>query len=70
MNGLEIQHVLDLIDCSIHANMVSVRGEIVKYLEEHGDELAAEVAKNGFGFIPTQLGPVKISQADLEAEYA
>jgi hypothetical protein len=70
MNGFDIQRALDLIEGSIHANMETVRGEILQYLEEHGDELAAEVAKSGYCIVPTHLGPVKISQEDLEAEYA
>lgn len=67
MSGLEIQHVLDLIESSIHANMDSVRDEILHYLQENSDQLAAEVLKNGYAIIPTHLGPVRISEDDLKA---
>lgn len=70
MNGFDIQRALDLIEGSIHSNMDSVRGEIIQYLEQHGDVLAAEVASRGYCIVPTRLGPVKISQEDLEAEFA
>jgi len=70
MNGLEVQRMLDVIDGSIHANMDSVRVEILEYLQENGDALLGEISKNGFGYIPTRLGRVKISADDLKAEYA
>jgi hypothetical protein len=70
MNGMEILRMLELIDGSIHANMDSVREEIVAYLNNSGDELLEEISKNGFGYIPTRLGRVKISEADLKVEYA
>ena len=67
MNGIQIEHVLDLIDCNIHTNMESLRGEILQYLLEHGDALAREISEKGYGEIPTHLGPIRISKEDVDA---
>ena len=66
MNGIQIERVLSLIDCSIDANMLSLHGEILNYLREHGDELAREISERGYGEIQTRNGPVRISKEDME----
>jgi len=66
MNGIQIEHLLSLIDCSIDANMLSLHGEVLNYLKEHRDDLAREILENGYGKIQTRIGPVRISKEDLE----
>lgn len=70
MNGFEIQHILDLIDGSINVNMDAVRLDILKYLNDHGDELLDAIDRDGYGTIPTQYGPVKITKDDLKVDFA
>lgn len=67
MNGIQIEHLLDLIDSNINASMELVRPQIIAYLTEHGDDLARQIAENGFGVIPTSAGEVKVTQEDLKA---
>lgn len=70
MNGIQIERILDLIDCNIHTSMENLHGEILKYLREHGDELAQEISEKGYGEIPTRSGCIKISKKDVEAAAA
>lgn len=70
MNGIQIERVLDLIDCNIHTNMEDLHGEVLQYLLEQGDKLAQEISEKGYGEIPTHLGPVRISKEDVEAAAA
>ena len=70
MNGLQLEGVLALIDCNIHSNMDFVRSEVVAFLRDHSDDLAHQIADNGYGIIPTQIGEIKVSREDLEVTYA
>jgi hypothetical protein len=67
MNGIQIERVLDLIDCNIHTNMDSLHSEILTYLLEHKDELARQISEKGYGEIQTHVGPVRISKEDVDA---
>lgn len=67
MNGIQIEHLLDLIDSNIQASMELVRPQILKYLTDNGDELARQIAEKGFGEIPTSAGVVRVTQEDLKA---
>jgi hypothetical protein len=66
MNGIQIERMLDLIDRNIHSSMESMRAEILRHLQEHGDDLAREISENGYATIPTQLGSVRVSREDLD----
>lgn len=67
MSGIEIEHVLSLIDESISSNKAEVRRDILNYLQTHGNELAHEIVEKGHGYIPTRLGQIRISQKDIES---
>lgn len=67
MNGSELERVLNLIDNNIQSNMESVRGEVLKYLQEHADDLAEQISNKGFGIIQTHIGDVTVSKSDIEA---
>jgi hypothetical protein len=67
MNGIQIEHLLSLIDGNIQTSMQWVRPDIVDYLSKHSDDLAQEIAHNGYGVIPTRAGEVKVSREDLKA---
>jgi hypothetical protein len=67
MNGIQIEHVLGLIDSNIHVNMESVRSEILEYLTVNGDTLAQQISERGYAVIPTRVGEVRVSQEDLKA---
>ena len=70
MNGIQIERVLDRIDCNVHAGMQSMRAEILDYLRDHQDDLAREISEKGYGEIPTRIGSVRITREDVEAVYA
>ena len=70
MNGFQIEHVLDLIDGNIDSNMEFLRPEILRYLMEHGDDLAREISEKGYGDVPTRIGSIRISKEDVEAAAA
>lgn len=67
MNGTQIEHILELIDCNIDASMKNLHPEILAYLSDHLDDLAIQISENGYGEIETSLGPVRISKEDVEA---
>ncbi len=70
MNGIQLERVLNLIDNNIHSNMESVQAEVLRYLQDHADELAEQISNNGFGIIQTHIGNVTVSKSDIEAIYA
>jgi len=67
MNGTQIEHLLGLIDANIDASMQELHPRIVAYLQEHFDEVAQQLAKQGYAEIETGLGRVVISKEDVEA---
>jgi hypothetical protein len=70
MNGIQLEGVLNLIDSSIHSNMDLVRAEVVQFLQDHADQLAEQISKQGYGTITTQIGQLRVTKEDLEAVYA
>lgn len=67
MNGIQIEHMLDLIDCNIDSSMREVYPEIVKYLRDHMDDLARQISDHGYAEIATSVGTIRISKEDVEA---
>lgn len=67
MNGIQIENILTLIDRNLENSMESVRGEVLHYLQDHGDALARDISRNGWAAIPTRLGDVKVTRKDLAA---
>jgi hypothetical protein len=67
MNGIQIESMLTLIDRNIQSSMDCVRDEVLRYLQDHGDELAREISRSGSAIIPTRLGDVKVTREDLAA---
>jgi type I restriction-modification system DNA methylase subunit len=70
MNGIQLEGVLNLIDSNIHSNMDLVRAEVVQFLQDHADQLAEQISKQGYGTITTQIGQLRVTKEDLEAVYA
>ena len=67
MNGVQIEHILYLLEQkSADKNRPMIRRELVEYLESHMDEVATRVANKGEMTIPTSLGGIKLTLADLE----
>lgn len=67
MNGIQIQHVLSLLEeKSAYKNRILLREELVKYLELHMNDVAKDLATNGETTIPTSLGGIKLTTKDLE----
>lgn len=65
MNGIQIERMLDLIDRNVSTSKEMMRGDILHYLQDHGDELVNEISEKGYGTIPTQLGSVTVTREDL-----
>jgi DNA topoisomerase VI subunit B len=67
MNGIQIQHVLSLLEeKSAYKNRILLRQELVKYLELHMDDVAKDLTTKGEATIPTSLGGIKLTTKDLE----
>lgn len=67
MNGMQIDHLLGLIDANVDASMKTLRPEIVAYLSENIDKVADQIEQDGTAEIPTRYGTVTISREDVFA---
>lgn len=66
MNGIQIEHVLNLIDDNIVRNRQQIRHEVLSYLEQHPDDIAKKLAEDGQILIPTSYGKIKLTTEDLK----
>ncbi len=65
MNGLQIEHILDLIEQKSRQNRPLVRREISGYLRGHEEVILDQLAKYGEASIPTTFGSIKLTTEDL-----
>ena len=65
MNGIQIEHILNVIEEKSDQNRAVVRQEIAAYLQEHMQDVAKDIAINGVALIPTTLGEIEITMKDL-----
>jgi hypothetical protein len=63
MNGMQIENILQLIDC----NIALTRDEATKYIRLHRNEVAQSLAVAGTATIPTSAGNINLSIEDLKA---
>lgn len=62
MNGLAIEHVLDLIDANIDLS----KREVLRYIADHEDEIVRQLQEHGEAKIPTTGGIVTIPVSALK----
>ncbi|WP_158821067.1 hypothetical protein [Granulicella sp. S156] len=65
MNGIQIEHILNVIEEKSDQNRAVVRQEIAIYLREHMQDVANDIASKGVARIPTTLGEIEITMKDL-----
>ncbi len=67
MNGVQIEHILNLLEeKSADRNRPMLRREVVTYLESHMAEVAGRLVESGEVTIPTSFGGIRLTKADLE----
>ena len=65
MNGLQIEHILDLIEQNSARNRPLLRQEISGYLVENEETILTQLARFGEASIPTTFGSIKLTRDDL-----
>ena len=63
MNGQQIESMLNQIDENIDLS----RDEAMRYIRSHQDELASQLATQGYAMVKTNAGDLRLSVEDLEA---
>ncbi|HEY0264199.1 MAG TPA: hypothetical protein VGC07_06730 [Granulicella sp.] len=65
MNGRELEHVLSLIDENVSANQALRCSEIFRFIENHEDEVLAQLREHKAAQIPTSFGDITLNLSDL-----
>jgi hypothetical protein len=70
MNGIQIEHILNLIEDKTAANRNIIRREVAEYLKLNMREVANAIALSGQVVIPTTYGGIKLTTEDLHLAVA
>lgn len=68
MNGIQIEHILNLIEDKAESNRYSIRREVTDYLKDktHMRAVVQELAEKGQVAIPTTYGGIMLTTEDLK----
>jgi len=66
MNGIQIEHVLNVIEDKSASNRGTIRREAAVYLRDNIVDVVNNLASDGETIIPTSYGGLKLTKADLE----
>jgi hypothetical protein len=68
MNGIQIEHILNLIEDKAESNRYSIRREVTDYLKNETNmrDVAKELAEKGQVVIPTTYGGITLTTEDLK----
>jgi hypothetical protein len=67
MNGLQIEHLLNLMEENAPFDQEKARGELAEYLTNHTADVAADLQKHGEAVIRTPSGTFWLTKEDLVA---
>jgi hypothetical protein len=70
MNGIQIEHILNLIEDKTENNRHTIRREVAEYLKLHMQEVADGLASDGQVVIPTSYGSIRLRTEDLRLAVA
>jgi hypothetical protein len=65
MNGWELERLLTMIDENIEENEVRLRAEILRFIQNHEDDVVDQLRKKEVARIPTSFGDFALSLVDL-----
>ncbi len=65
MNGIQIEHILDVVEQKSAQNRLLVRREVLSFLAQNEASILDQLAKLGEASIPTSYGSVKLTTEDL-----
>ncbi len=60
MSGVEIEHMLKIIDANVDLNRLALQKEVLQYIREHEVDVLTQLESNGEASIPTSKGSVTI----------
>lgn len=66
MNGIQIEHILNLIEEKSAFNRDAIRREVTAYLRDNMAAVVDTLATKGEAVIPTSYGGMKLTKADLD----
>jgi hypothetical protein len=70
MSGIEIERTLKMIDANVDSNLKSLRGEILRYIQQNESTVLSQLRSFGKVTIPTSTGDVVIPISELQVEAA
>ncbi len=65
MNGIQIEHILNVVEQKSAQNRLLVRREVLSFLAQNEALILDQLAKLGEVSIPTSYGSVKLTTEDL-----
>lgn len=65
MNGFELERILSMIDVNVKANRPRLRAEVIRFIQNHEDEVLAQLRAKSEASVPTSLGIVTLRLADV-----
>lgn len=65
MNGIQIEHLLNLIEDQASSSRPYVRRELAEFINDHKAEIVEELARYGETSIPTSYGAIRLTREDL-----
>ena len=65
MNGIQIEHILNLLEDKSPVDRLAIRREVTAYLQANMHEAVRALTANGEITIPTKHGDIRVTEADL-----
>jgi len=65
MNGWEMRRLLDLVDQNVEENELRLRGEILRFIKNHEDDVVDRLNREKSVKIPTSFGEFVLNLGDL-----
>lgn len=67
MNGIQIEHILNVVEDRSAYNRAAIRREVGDYLRANMGTVVADLSAHGKITIKTTYGDIDLSKADLES---
>jgi hypothetical protein len=65
MNGWELRRLFDMVDQNIEENELRLRGEILRFIRRHEDDVVDRLHREKSVTIPTSFGEFVLNLGDL-----
>lgn len=67
MNGIQIEHILNVVEDRSAYNRAAIRREVGEYLRANIDTVVAALASSGKITIKTSYGDIDLTKTELES---